>query len=64
MGSKARVSPPDSGTGHLIRDSALGLVAETLEHFIALNAAVWDEGPLSAAEVELARLRNGDDSTD
>lgn len=58
MTSAARVSPPSSNTGNVIRDSALGIVPETLDHYLALNAAIWDAGPLSAAEIELARLRN------
>ncbi len=58
MTSAARVSPPAGNSGNVIRDSALGIVPETLDHYLALNASVWDAGPLSAAEVELARLRN------
>ncbi|MBT4520939.1 MAG: carboxymuconolactone decarboxylase family protein [Halieaceae bacterium] len=58
MTTKARVSPPDNPTGNIIRDSNLGLVPETLESYMALNRAVWEDGPLSAAEVEMARLRN------
>ena len=58
MASKARVQAPQSDSGNLIRDSALGLVPETLEHYLPLNSAIWDSGPLTAAEIELARLRN------
>lgn len=58
MTSAARVSPPAGNTGNVIRDSALGIVPETLDHYLALNAAIWDAGPLSAAEIELSRLRN------
>ncbi|MFO7550570.1 MAG: carboxymuconolactone decarboxylase family protein [Haliea sp.] len=58
MGNAARVSPPAGNTGNVIRDSALGIVPETLDHYLALNAAIWDAGPLGAAEIELARLRN------
>jgi alkylhydroperoxidase family enzyme len=58
MTSASRVSPPAGNTGNVIRDSALGIVPETLEHYLALNAAIWDAGPLGAAEIELARLRN------
>ena len=60
MGTTARVSAPDSDTGNLIRDSALGLVPETLEHYLDLTLAVWDLGPLGAADIELARIRNAD----
>ncbi len=58
MATGARVQPPDSDTGNLIRDSALGLVPETLQHYLDLTVAIWDRGPLSPAEIELARLRN------
>ncbi|MCB1676819.1 MAG: carboxymuconolactone decarboxylase family protein [Halioglobus sp.] len=50
--------PAETGTGNVIRDSALGLVPEVVEALIALNAAVWDGGPLPPAEIELARLQN------
>ena len=42
----------------MIRDSALGLVPETLDYYIALNRKVWECGPLAPAEIEIARLRN------
>ncbi len=58
MGASPRVTPPQTGGDHVIRDSALGMVPETIEHFIDLTAAIWDASPLSAAEIELARLRN------
>lgn len=58
MASKARVHSPDSDTGNLIADSALGLVPETLQHYLDLTVAIWDKGPLAPAEIELARLRN------
>jgi alkylhydroperoxidase family enzyme len=58
MSAKARVQAAGSNTGNLIADSALGLVPETLQHYLPLNTAIWDDGPLNAAEIELARLRN------
>ena len=58
MATEARVRAPDSNTGNIIRDSSLGLVPQALEHYLPLNAAVWDAGPLNAAEIEMARLRN------
>lgn len=58
MALKARVSAPDSDTGNLIRDSALGLVPETLPHYLDLTVAIWDTGPLGPADIELARLRD------
>jgi len=42
----------------MIRDSALGLVPETLEHYLRLNRSIWESGPLGPAELEVARLRN------
>ena len=60
MAINARVHAPDSDTGNLIRDSALGLVPETLQHYLDLTVAMWDQGPLGPAEIELARLRNAD----
>lgn len=58
MSGSARVTAPTGSSGHPLRDSALAFVPETLQHYLLLNTAIWDEGPLSAADVELARLRN------
>jgi len=58
MTGKPRASAPVRKTGNPIRDSALGLVAGTIEPYLALNRALWLDGPLSPAEVELVRLRN------
>lgn len=58
MGSRPRVSPPTGGTGNIVRDSALGLVPETLDAYLALNRLIWEAGPLGPAEIEVARLRN------
>lgn len=58
MSSQPRVSAPKKQTGNVIRDSALGLSPETLVPYVAFNHAIWHDGPLSAADVELARLRN------
>ncbi len=57
---KPRVSLPadHQPTGNVLRDSTLGLVPETLEPYVSLNKAVWFDGPLNAAELELMRLRN------
>lgn len=62
MGQRQRVSPPAGGSGHLIRDSALGLVPGVVDALIELNSAVWDAGVLSPAEIELARLENAQHS--
>jgi alkylhydroperoxidase family enzyme len=56
--SKPRVTAPNTQTGNVVRDSALGLVKETVDPYLAFNQAIWHQGPLSAAEVEMARLRN------
>lgn len=42
----------------MIRDSALGLVPETLGAYMAHNLSIWENGPLSPALIEIARLRN------
>ena len=42
----------------MLRDSALGLVPETVDHLVKLGQAVWAMGPLRPAEIEVARLRN------
>jgi alkylhydroperoxidase family enzyme len=58
MSTAARVTAPPGKSGNLIRDSALGLVEDTLAHYLPLNAAIWDSGPLSPADIEIARLRS------
>ena len=58
MTSQPRVSAPKKQTGNVIRDSALGLSPETLGPYVQFNHAIWHDGPLSAADVELARIRN------
>ena len=58
MTGRPRAVNPAEPTGDMIRDSALGLVPETLEHYLRLNRSVWASGPLGPAELEVARLRN------
>lgn len=58
MSSALRVTPPAKQHGDPIRDSALGLVPETLAAYIPLSRAVWLNGPLSPALLEMVRLRN------
>ena len=53
-----RATNTNKPTGNMIRDSALGLVPETLDYYMALNRKVWECGPLTPAEIEIARLRN------
>ncbi len=49
---------PVKKTGNVVRDSALGLVPQVIEPYLKLNAAVWKEGPLNPAELEMIRLAN------
>ena len=58
MATQPRVTNTQAFTGNIIRDSALGLVPETLDNYMELNGEIWGGGPLSAAEIEMARLRN------
>ncbi len=51
-------SSPPKKTGNVVRDSVLGLVPEVIEPYLRLNATVWKNGPLNAAELEMIRLRN------
>jgi alkylhydroperoxidase family enzyme len=53
---RARAS--GSTTGHPIRDSALGIVPQTLESIVRLNAQVWRESLVSPTLLEILRLRN------
>jgi alkylhydroperoxidase family enzyme len=58
MGIVARVNPPRTRTGNVIRDSAMGLVPETVDLFAALNKALWHNGIVRPALLEMLRLRN------
>jgi alkylhydroperoxidase family enzyme len=58
MATKARASPPATRTGNVIRDSALGLVPETVEEVIVLNGEVWQSSLVSPTLLEMVRLRN------
>jgi alkylhydroperoxidase family enzyme len=58
MQTQPRVSSFPAGTGHVIRDSPLGLVPQTVEPLIRLNSAVWHNGVIKPALLELIRLRN------
>jgi alkylhydroperoxidase family enzyme len=55
---QARATNTNKPTGNMIRDSALGLVPETLDFYMRLNRRIWERGQLSPAEIEIARLRN------
>jgi alkylhydroperoxidase family enzyme len=54
----ARASTPLTQVGHTIRDSALGLVPETLEPIVRLHDRVWHHSSLTPTLTEVARLRN------
>lgn len=58
MANKPRAKSSGQNTGNMMRDSALGLVPETLDHYVSLGKALWESGPLGPAELEVARLRN------
>ena len=58
MTGSPRAKNTNTPTGNMMRDSALGLVPETLDHYMELNRSIWEGGPLSPAEIEIARLRN------
>lgn len=58
MQPEPRAKGPGTQTGNLIRDSALGLVPETIDAIIALNAAIWQHSRVSPALLEILRLRN------
>ncbi len=58
MGAVARVQAPQGKTGDPIRDSALGLVAETVDHIARLNHHAWRSSPVRASLLEIVRLRN------
>jgi alkylhydroperoxidase family enzyme len=58
MGTVARIQAPQAKTGDPIRDSALGLVPETVGEIAGLNRHVWRSGSVRAALLEIVRLRN------
>jgi alkylhydroperoxidase family enzyme len=58
VSGKARASAPAQRTGNPIRDSALALVAQTVDEIVALNSAVWKRSLVSPALLETLRLRN------
>jgi alkylhydroperoxidase family enzyme len=58
METVARIQAPEQKTGDVIRDSALGLVPETIEAIANLNRQVWRSGSVRASLLEIVRLRN------
>lgn len=58
MATRPRVKAPPENSGDVLRDSALGLVPQTLEPYACVNHRIWFGGPLGAADLEVARLYN------
>lgn len=58
MSAKPRVTGPATKTGNVIRDSAMGLVPETVSEIIKLNANVWNDSLVPPSLLEIIRLRN------
>jgi alkylhydroperoxidase family enzyme len=58
MPAKARATAPATRTGNTIRDSALGLVPQTVAEIVGLNDAIWQKSLVSATLLEMIRLRN------
>ena len=58
MAAVARVQAPQGQTGDPIRDSALGLVPETVDPIARLNRHAWRSSPVRASLLEIVRLRN------
>ena len=58
MSAKPRANGPGTQTGNVIRDSAMGLVPETVSEIITLNSHVWRESLVPPTLLEIIRLRN------
>lgn len=58
MSAKPRATGPATQTGNVIRDSAMGLVPETVDEIIALNGHVWRDSLVPPTLLEIIRLRN------
>lgn len=56
--SKARVGTPATKTGHIVRDSSLGLAPVMLDAILPLNDSVWRRNSVRHALLEMLRLRN------
>jgi len=56
--SKARVGSPATKTGHIVRDSSLGLAPTTLNAILPLNDLIWRGNSVRHALLEMLRLRN------
>lgn len=56
--SAPRVGTPANKTGHIVRDSSLGLATQTVDALIDLNNAIWRRSSVRHALLEMLRLRN------
>jgi len=58
MSGQLRAGVPATRSGHLVRDSSLGLVPATLDKILPLHGGVWHDNSLKPALIEMLRLRN------
>ena len=58
MATQARAGVPGTETGHVIRDSSLGLVPETIDAILKLQDLIWHHSSIGPALSETLRLRN------
>lgn len=56
--SKPRVGTPATKTGHIVRDSSLGLAPVTLDAILPLNDSIWRRNSVRHALLEMLRIRN------
>ncbi len=57
-GAGPRVGTPAGTTGHVIRDSSLGLATQLIDVIVRLNDSVWRRNGVRPALIEMLRLRN------
>lgn len=58
MNSQPRVRTPGTSTGHIIRDSSLGLAPAMLDAILPLHDRVWRRSSVKPSLLEMLRLRN------
>ena len=58
MSTEPRAAPSGAHSGNPIRDSALGIVPQTVDEIVALNDAVWRASLVAPSLLEIIRLRN------
>jgi len=56
--SAPRASGPAEKTGNVVRDSAMGLIPETVSEILKLNGHVWRDSLVPPSILETIRLRN------